>query len=127
MPWGAAPAPVGMGGFTLGGMPGCQGMVASMVPWCNSPQAQAQIQMQLAAQQAVMGIANPYAQPQVIYANTSPMEQAPIIINAPPQQRQYAQRPREHQMGGQGQIATPGGGAGWSWYADGDGSDGGES
>lgn len=107
LPWGSSPIG-GFGGVNLGGMPGCTGMVAGYVPWC--PPSMPGPGMAYAHQM-------PMAPPQMLYSNPAPQ----VVVEASPHRYQ-----REHQMGGQGQIATSGGGAGWSWYANPDGSDGGE-
>ncbi|WVF68143.1 hypothetical protein IAT40_002906 [Kwoniella sp. CBS 6097] len=96
----------GAGAGWLGGMPGCVGVVAGMVPWCNLPQAAAQPppQPQIQVQQVVQQ--NPYDQrPVHIYGGGGGMG--------------------DHQLGGQGHFATPGGGGGWSWYSNQPGAGGG--
>ncbi|OXG34167.1 hypothetical protein C367_00775 [Cryptococcus neoformans Ze90-1] len=100
----------GWDGLGLGGAPGCVGVVAGMVPWCQ-PQVQ-----------------QPPPQPPLV----PPLSQVQIqqIVQNPPLPPHY-QSPRQRivshqppagvgaQMGGQGGFATPEGGGGWSWYANG--------
>lgn len=100
----------GWDGLGLGGAPGCVGVVAGMVPWCQ-PQVQ-----------------QPPPQPPLV----PPLSQVQIqqIVQNPPLPPYY-QSPRQRivshqpaagvgaQMGGQGGFATPEGGGGWSWYANG--------
>ncbi|WVQ70523.1 hypothetical protein IAR50_000042 [Cryptococcus sp. DSM 104548] len=93
----------GWGG--MGGAPGCVGVVAGVVPWC---------------QQAP-------AAPQPNFRIPQPQVQIQQVYSSPPAARYYAPQPRVinyqqtqgAQMGGQGGFATPEGGAGWSWFANG--------
>ncbi|OCF43323.1 hypothetical protein I317_02892 [Kwoniella heveanensis CBS 569] len=94
----------GTGASWLGGMPGCVGVVAGMVPWCNLPQASAQPQPQIQVQQVVQ--------------QQNPYEQRPMQLYT-------AGGGGGHQMGGQGHFAMPGGGGGWSWYSNNPGAGGG--
>ncbi|WVR08480.1 hypothetical protein IAU60_005535 [Kwoniella sp. DSM 27419] len=85
------------GWSTLGGMPGCAGVMAGMVPWCSIPSG--------------YELPHPPHQPQI---------QIQQVYNPAPPAYTY-EHPRgvagSPQMGGQGHFATPGGGGGSSWYS----------
>ena len=87
---GVLPALPGFGGgANMGGLPGCTGMVAGAVPWCQ-----------------------PVVPAAPVFQPMNPM--GPVIVEAaspPPIQVAVPQ------MGGQGMIAGPNGDGGYSWYA----------
>ncbi|KAK8850411.1 hypothetical protein IAR55_004329 [Kwoniella newhampshirensis] len=93
-----------------GVMPGCAGLVSGVVPWCAATQPQ---------QAAVV---SPPMQPsvqvqQVFQQHPPPQQPVGYYTGAPgypPQAGGYGM-----QLGGQGGFSTPGGGGGWSWYANG--------
>ncbi|TYJ52027.1 hypothetical protein B9479_007380 [Cryptococcus floricola] len=97
----------------MGGAPGCVGFVAGVVPWC---QPQPPIQPQ---PQPIL----PITQPQVIHQYSPPI--ARYLPQPQPQQPRVVnyQQTQGSQMGGQGGFATPEGGAGWSWFANGPSSE----
>lgn len=99
-------------GLGLGGAPGCVGVVAGLVPWCQ-PQVH-QSPPQLARTWPL-----PQVQIQQIVQNPPPL---PPPHYPPPRQRIVSYRPAAgagSQMGGQGGFPTPEGGGGWSWYVNG--------
>jgi hypothetical protein len=77
---------------SMGGLPGCNGFVAQAVPWC---------------------------QPVMPVAPVAPMMAQNVIMPMAPPPQMYVQRPARvvPQMGGQGVVAGPNGGGGYSWYA----------
>ncbi|WVN89582.1 uncharacterized protein L203_104809 [Cryptococcus depauperatus CBS 7841] len=89
----------------LAGAPGCVGVVSGMVPWCQ--------QQQPAPMQAV---AQPQVQVQQVIQNAAPPQYPPA---APRVVTYNGGGGVPAQMGGQGGFATPEGGGGWSWYANG--------
>ncbi|ODN82730.1 hypothetical protein L202_01014 [Cryptococcus amylolentus CBS 6039] len=104
----------GTGGWgVMGGAPGCVGFVAGVVPWCH-PQPPIQPQPQ-----PILRI----TQPQVIHQYSPPI--ARYLPQPQPQQPRVVsyQQTQGSQMGGQGGFATPEGGAGWSWFANGPSSE----
>ncbi|ODN86079.1 hypothetical protein L198_07372 [Cryptococcus wingfieldii CBS 7118] len=104
----------GTGGWgAMGGAPGCVGLVAEVIPWCQN---QTPIQPQ---PQPILRI----TQPQVIHRYSPPI--ARYLPHPQPQQPRVVsyQQTQGSQMGGQGGFATPEGGAGWSWFANGPSSE----
>lgn len=90
-------------GFGMGGLPGCGGYVAAAVPWCApAPAPVAAPYMPLAPVAPV----TPAMPVQAIYRAPQPQ----VIVQTPP-------RYPAPQMGGQGYVASPQGGGGYSWYA----------
>nr|ODN96199.1 hypothetical protein L204_03893 [Cryptococcus depauperatus CBS 7855] len=89
----------------LAGAPGCVGVVSGVVPWCQ--------QQQPAPMQAV---AQPQVQVQQVIQNAAPPQYPPA---APRVVTYNGGGGVPAQMGGQGGFATPEGGGGWSWYANG--------
>lgn len=99
-------------GLGLGGAPGCVGVVAGMVPWC-------QPQVQQSPPQLPLTPPLPQVQIQQIIQNSPPL---PPPHYPPPRQRIVSYQPAARagsQMGGQGGFSTSEGGGGWSWYANG--------
>ena len=87
---GALPSLPGFrGGANMGGLPGCTGMVAGVVPWCQAVVPAAPVFQPMNPMGSV-----------IVEAATPP----PIQVSVP-------------QMGGQGMIAGPNGAGGYSWYA----------
>ncbi|EAL22952.1 hypothetical protein CNBA7200 [Cryptococcus deneoformans B-3501A] len=97
-------------GLGLGGAPGCVGVMAGVVPWCQ-PQVH-----QLPPQPHLVPPL-PQVQIQQIVQN------APLPPHYPPPRQRIVSHQAAAgvgaQMGGQGGFATPEGGGGWSWYANG--------
>ena len=92
----------GVGAVGAGGLPGCGGYVAAVMPWCSPFSAPM-------APMAPYAPVAPYMMaPQVV----QPVSPPPVVIKTPPQAP--VQIP---QMGGQGVVSTPDGGGGYSWYA----------
>lgn len=99
-------------GLGLGGAPGCVGVVAGMVPWC-------QPQVHQSPPQLPRTPPLPQVQIQQIVQNPPPL---PPPHYSPPQQRIINYQPAAgagSQMGSQGGFSTPEGGGGWSWYVNG--------
>lgn len=86
-------------------MPGCNGVVAAAVPWCQ-PVAPVAAVAPMAPVAQVMAV--PQMVPQMGYAVTQPQ----VVVH---QHQRYRYAPP--QMGGQGYVASPNGGGGYSWYA----------
>lgn len=89
----------------MGGLPGCGGYVTAAVPWCP---AVAPIAAPVGAY-APMGHMSPVAPNMPVQAMYQ-AHQPQVVQYAPP-------RHLPPQMGGQGYVASPQGGGGYSWYA----------
>ncbi|KAE8541485.1 hypothetical protein D1P53_002846 [Cryptococcus gattii VGV] len=99
-------------GLGFGGPPGCVGVVAGMVPWC-------QPQVHQPPPQLPLNPPLPQVQIQQIIQNPPPL---PPPHYPPPRPRIVSYQPAAgagSQMGGQGGFSTPEGGGGWSWYVNG--------
>ena len=99
---------VGMGGL------GCNGLVAGVVPWCTvTPVGSIGGGVPMIAAQPVhmgaMRMATGMGYPQYTSQN--------VVINNARPAYPYPHHQVDHAMGGQGYIATPVGGGGYSWYA----------